>query len=149
MKIVITEDQKKKLFVPIGLDKRDEQFNNDIKKFLISIKDSFVWDIVGKIYVAYNYETDWSDISYYDKNNQWMEGFRLEKAFNDLYGEKYSIQDFNKALDNITGFMDNLIFAGEDITYGWCEIEYKGDGHLDFTQHKEIKVEEKMMEIKI
>jgi hypothetical protein len=49
MRIIITEEQKGKLFIPRKIDDREEQYNNDIKKFLTSIKNSIVWEYLGSI----------------------------------------------------------------------------------------------------
>jgi hypothetical protein len=57
MKIIITENQKNKLFIPRKIDDREEQFNNEIKKFLNSIKDSIVWEYLSFIYCSIDLQT--------------------------------------------------------------------------------------------
>ena len=56
MRIIITEEQKKKLFIPRKIDEREDQLKGEIKKFLNSIKDSFIWDFMGGVTVSYDFE---------------------------------------------------------------------------------------------
>jgi hypothetical protein len=91
MKIIITEEQKKKLFIPRRIDERNEQLKGEIKKFLNSIKDSFIWDFIGNISVSYNFESDYEDISYKDINGKWLGMHHIGMKPYDILIEKYGL----------------------------------------------------------
>lgn len=139
MKIVITEDQKKKLFVPRDIDTRREQFNDEIKKFLLSVKESVVWEYLGSIEMTYNYEFGDSNIYYYDKRGNHFNEGGLMKG------------DLIKDLNVITDFMDKLLDIPSDgeVTYVWNKITRQENGGLGYEQHKEIKISEKIRDIEV
>ena len=154
MKIIITEEQKGKLFIPRKIDDREEQFNNDIKKFLISIKDSIVWEYLGSIETNYNYETDYGDPSYFDFNNRYLNLSEVKNVFINEYGKEEGIikfYDFQKKLDKITEYMEGLLDVhGEgEVVYVWNIIENLGNGNFKFTQQRELKITETIKEIEI
>jgi hypothetical protein len=154
MKIIITEEQKGKLFIPRKIDERKEQFNNNIKKFLNSIKDSIVWDYLGSIETQYNYEADYGEPSFYGFNGKYLNLSELKNVFTDEYGkEEGDIKyiDFKGKLDKITEYMESLLeMHGEgEVVYVWNEIKDSGNGHFQFTQQRELKITETIKEIKI
>lgn len=128
MKIIITENQKKKLFIPRDIDGRDDKLKRDIEKFLVSIKDNIVWDIIGGVYYSYGHETGWEDISYYShsglyihdvdalikKEDNWE---TLRKEFNK---EVDKITDFMKAMSEIKNDVDN-----QEVIYVYNTIKYE------------------------
>lgn len=154
MRIVITEEQKGKLFIPRKIDEREEQFNNEIKKFLNSIKDSIVWEYLGSIETAYNYESDYGDPSYYDYNNVYLNLSEVKNVFINEYGKEegnIKYYDFQSKVDKITDYMEGLLeMHGEgEVVYVWNEIKDLGNGHLEFTQHRDVKTTEQIIDIKI
>jgi hypothetical protein len=154
MKIIITEEQKGKLFIPRKIDEREEQFNNDIKKFLTSIKDSIVWDYLGSIENNYNYESDYGDPSYYDFNGRYLNLSEVKNVFINEYGKEegnIKYYDFQSKVDKITEYMESLLeMHGEgEVVYVLNEIKDSGNGHLEFTQQRELKITETIKEIKI
>ena len=154
MKIVITEEQKGKLFIPRKIDEREEQFNNDIKKFLTSIKDSIVWDYLGSIENNYNYESDYGDPSYYDFNGRYLNLSDVKNVFINEYGKEegnIKYYDFQSKVDKITGYMEGLLSVhGEgNVSYVWNEIKDLGKGHLEFNQSRNVRIDKKIKDIKI
>jgi hypothetical protein len=154
MKIIITEEQKGKLFIPRKIDDRKEQFNNDIKKFLNSIKDSIVWDYLGSIETQYNYEADYGEPSFYGFNGKYLNLSEIKNVFTDEYGkEEGDIKyiDFQRKLDKITEYMESLLDVhGEgEVIYVWNEIKKLGNGHFEFMQHRDVRITETINEIKI
>jgi hypothetical protein len=154
MKIIITEEQKGKLFIPRKIDDRKEQFNNDIKKFLNSIKDSIVWDYLGSIETQYNYEADYGEPSFYDFNGKYLNLSEVKNVFTDEYGkEEGDIKyiDFKGKLDKITEYMEGLLDVhGEgEVIYVWNEIKKLGNGHFKFMQHRDVRITETINEVKI
>lgn len=139
MKIVITEDQKKKLFIPRDIDTREERFNDDIKKFLLSVKGSVVWEYLGSIEMTYNYEFGDGNIYYYDKRGNHFSENRLMKG------------DLIKDLNVITDFMDKLLDMPSEgeVTYVWNKITHQENGGLGYEQHKEIKITEKTIDVEV
>jgi len=165
MRIIITEEQKKKLFIPLTeseqskkgklfiprrIDERDEQLKGEIKKFLNSIKDSFIWDFIGNISVSYNFENDYEDISYMDINGKWLDMHRIGmKPYNILiekYGEEKAKEmtiEFNKISDKIVDFINSLLDSeGYTVVYAWGEIINHGNGKLEYKEHRTRKVEQ-------
>jgi hypothetical protein len=150
MKIIITEDQKKKLFIPRNIDERKEQLNNEIKKFLNSIKDSFIWDFLGRIAVHYNFESDFEDISYTDINGKYLNMYRVGMKPYDILIEKYGEEkdkemtiEFNKISDKIQDFIVGLL-DNEDyiVLFAWGEIINNGNGKLEYKEHRTRKIEQ-------
>ena len=150
MKIIITEEQKKKLFIPRKIDERDEQLKGEIKKFLISIKDSFIWDFLGEIRVSYDFESDYEDISYADIDGTYLHMSRVGVKPYDILIEKYGKEraeemsiEFNKISDKIQDFVVGLLDnEGYTVTYGLGEIINKGNGNLEYKEHRTRKIEE-------
>lgn len=150
MRIIITEEQKKKLFIPRKIDEREDQLKGEIKKFLNSIKDSFIWDFLGGITVSYNFESDFEDISYTDIDGKYLSMHRVGvKPYDiliDKYGEekaKEMTPEFNKISDKIGDFINGLLDNdGYTVSYGWAEIVNKGNGKLEYREHRTKKVEE-------
>ena len=154
MRIVITEEQKKKLFIPRKIDEREEQFNNDIKKFLTSIKDSIVWDYLGSIETYYNYESDYGNPSYYDFNGRYLNLSEVKNVFINEYGKEegnIKYYDFQSKVDKITEYMESLLeMHGEgEVVYVWNQIKDSGNGHFEFIQQRELKITETIKEISI
>jgi len=154
MKIIITEEQKGKLFIPRKIDDRKEQFNNDIKKFLNSIKDSIVWDYLGSIETQYNYESDYGEPSFYDFNGKYLNLSEVKNVFTDEYGKEegdIKYYDFQRKLDKITEYMESLLDVhGEgEVIYVWNEIKKLGNGHFEFMQHRDVRISETINEVKI
>jgi hypothetical protein len=165
MRIIITEEQKKKLFIPLTeseqskkgklfiprrIDERNEQLKGEIKKFLNSIKDSFIWDFIGEISVSYNFESDYEDISYKDINGKWLDMHRIGmKPYNILiekYGEEKAKEmtiEFNKISDKIGDFINSLLDSeGYTVVYAWGEIINHGNGKLEYKEHRTRKIEQ-------
>jgi hypothetical protein len=150
MKIIITEEQKKKLFIPRKIDEREEQLKGEIKKFLNSIKDSFIWDFLGEIKVSYDFESDYEDISYHGFDGEYLNMHRVGvNPYNILiekYGEERAKEmtiEFNKISDKIGDFINGLLDNdGYTVIYGWAEIVNKGNGKLEYREHRTKKVEE-------
>ena len=154
MKIIITEEQKGKLFIPRKIDERKEQFNNNIKKFLNSIKDSIVWDYLGSIETQYNYEADYGEPSFYDFNGRYLNLSEVKNVFINEYGKEegnIKYYDFQSKVDKITEYMESLLeMHGEgEVVYVWNEIKDSGNGHFQFTQQRELKITETIKEISI
>ena len=154
MKIIITEEQKGKLFIPRKIDERKEQFNNNIKKFLNSIKDSIVWDYLGSIETQYNYEADYGEPSFYDFNGKYLNLSEVKNVFVNEYGkEEGDIKyiDFKGKLDKITEYMEGLLDVhGEgEVIYVWNEIKKLGNGHFEFRQLRDVRITETINEVKI
>jgi hypothetical protein len=154
MRIIITEEQKGKLFIPRKIDDREEQYNNEIKKFLTSIKDSIVWDYLGSIENNYNYENDYGDPSYYDFNGRYLNLSEVKIVFINEYGKEegnIKYYDFQSKVDKITEYMESLLeMHGEgEVVYVWNEIKDSGNGHFQFTQQRELKITETIKEISI
>ena len=143
MRIIITEEQKKKLFIPRKIDDRKEQLNQEIKKFLTSIKDSKIWEIISKIEYSNNYETGWEEISYFDENDKLIDVRIAHKDFLEKFG-KDTGGELIKYIENVIvyGFMSNILTSGEDVTYSVNEIINHGNGKLEYKEHREIRVEE-------
>lgn len=156
MRIIINEEQKKKLFIPRNIDSRLDQLNNEIKKFLISIKDSIVWEYFGMFYVSYNFESDYLDVSFYDLKNQYYDEYRFKQYIIKEYGEergKEIIRDVMKETDKIWDYMETLVKmhgnGDYDIIYVSSYIENMGNGVLKYEEHKDVRVSEKVREVKI
>lgn len=154
MKIVITEDQKKKLFIPRGIDERVVQYDNEIKKFLNSIKDSIVWEYLGSIETSFNIENGYDDSSYYDFNGRYQNLSEVKNVIIDEYGEeegKNEYYDFHNKVDKITEYMQGLlqVHGESEVINVWNTIKHLGDGHFEFTQQREVKITEKIKEIRI
>ena len=156
MRIIITEEQKKKLFIPLTeseqskkgklfiprrIDERNEKLKGEIKKFLNSIKDSFIWDFIGNISVSYNFESGYEDISYMDINGKWLDMRRFGK-----YGEENAKEmtiEFNKISDKIQDFINGLLDSeGYIVVYAWGEIINHGNGKLEYKEHRTRKIEQ-------
>lgn len=139
MKIIISEEQKKKLFVPRDIDIRREQFNDKIKKFLLSVKGSVVWEYLGSIEMTYNYEFGDINIYYYDKRGNHVNEGVLMKG------------DLIKDLNVITDFMDELLDIPSEggVVYVWNRITHQENGGLGYEQHKEMKISEKIRDIEV
>jgi hypothetical protein len=150
MKMVITENQKKKLFIPRNIDDRKEQLNNEIRGFLNSIKDSFIWDFLGRITVHYNFESDFEDISYTDINGKYLNMHRVGMKPYDILIEKYGEEkakemtiEFNKISDKIQDFIVGLLDnEGYTVLFGWGEIINNGNGKLEYKEHRTRKIED-------
>jgi hypothetical protein len=150
MKIIITEEQKKKLFIPRKIDERDEQLKGEIKKFLISIKDSFIWDFIGDISFSYNFDSDYEDISYNDINGTWLDMHRIGMKPYDILIEKYGEEkaeemtiEFNIISDKIGDFINSLLDnEGYTVLYAWGEIINHGNGKLEYKEHRTRKIEQ-------
>jgi hypothetical protein len=150
MKIIITEEQKKKLFIPRKIDERDEQLKGEIKKFLISIKDSFIWDFLGSVRASYDFESDYEDISYTDIDGTYLHMSRVGVKPYDILIKKYGEEkanemtiEFNKISDKIQDFVVGLLDNdGYTVIYGWAEIVNKGNGKLEYKESRTKKVEE-------
>jgi len=150
MKMVITENQKKKLFIPRNIDDRKEQLNNEIRGFLNSIKDSFIWDFLGRITVHYNFESDFEDISYSDINGKYLPMRRVGMKPYDILIEKYGEEkakemtiEFNKISDKIQDFIVGLLDnEGYTVLFGWGEIINNGNGKLEYKEHRTRKIED-------
>jgi hypothetical protein len=150
MKIIITEEQKKKLFIPRKIDERDEQLKGEIKKFLISIKDSFIWDFIGDISFSYNFESDYEDISYNDINGKWLDMHRIGMKPYDILIEKYGEEkakemtiEFNIISDKIGDFINGLLDNdGYTVVYAWGEIINHGNGKLEYKESRVKKIED-------
>jgi hypothetical protein len=165
MRIIITEEQKKKLFIPLTeseqskkgklfiprrIDERDEQLKGEIKKFLNSIKDSFIWDFIGNISVSYNFESDYEDISYNDINGKWLGMHRSGMKPYDILIEKYGEEkakemtiEFNIISDKIQDFINSLLDnEGYIVVYAWGEIINHGNGKLEYKEHRTRKIEQ-------
>lgn len=156
MKIVITEEQKHKLFVPRKIDERKSQFENEIKKYLISIKDNIVWDYFGSIENSYDYESDYSDPTYYDFNGRWLEPLSVKNIIHKEHGIEEGdkiYSDLEANLKKITDHMYDLLdYHGDsdkDVVYVSNTIKKYGDGSMEFDQTKEIKVSDTVLSIKI
>ena len=156
MKIVITEDQKKKLFIPRGIDERVVQFDNEIKKFLNSIKDSIVWEYLGSIETSFNIDNGFEEASYHDFNGiSYLQNLsEIKNVFIDEYGEeegKNEYYDFHNKVVKITEYMEGLLrVRGEgEVTNVWNILKHLGYGHFEFTQQREVKIIETIKEIKI
>jgi hypothetical protein len=150
MKIIITEEQKKKLFIPRRIDERNEQLKGEIKKFLISIKDSFIWDFLGNVSVSYNFESDYEDISYNDINGKYLSMHRIGMKPYDILIEKYGEEkakemtiEFNIISDKIQDFINSLLDnEGYTVLYAWGEIINHGNGKLEYKEHRTRKIEQ-------
>lgn len=154
MRIVITEEQKGKLFIPRKIDDREEQYNNEIKKFLNSIKNSIVWEYLGSIETYYNYESDYGDPSYFDFNGRYLNLSDVKNVFISEYGKEegnIKYYDFQSKVDKITEYMESLLeIHGEgEVVYVWNQIKDSGNGHFQFTQQRELKITETIKEISI
>ena len=148
------EEPKKKLFRPIGLDSRQEQLKNEIKKFLISIKDSIVWEYLGSIETDYNYISDDGGQSYFDFNGRYLNLSEVKNVFINEYGKEegnIKYYDFQSKVDKITGYMEGLLSVhGEgNVSYVWNEIKDLGEGHLEFNQSRNVRIDKKIKDIKI
>jgi hypothetical protein len=150
MKIIITEEQKKKLFIPRRIDERNEQLKGEIKKFLNSIKDSFIWDFIGNISVSYNFESGYEDISYNDINGKYLSMHRFGMKPYDILIEKYGEEkaeemtiEFNIISDKIGDFINSLLDnEGYTVVYAWGEIINHGNGKLEYKEHRTRKIEQ-------
>ena len=145
MKIIITEDQKKKLFIPRKIDEREEQLKGEIKKFLISIKDSFIWDFLGRIVVSYDFQSDHDDIEYSDLDDSYLSETGINNILNDKYGKEKGREmkiEFNKVSDMINNFILNILSGGGDITFAWGEINNNGNGELEYKESRTIKIDD-------
>ena len=150
MKIIITEEQKKKLFIPRKIDEREYQLKGEIKKFLISIKDSFIWDFLGSITASYDFESDYDDVSYTDIDGKYLDmrrvGVKPYEILIKKYGEERAKDmtiEFNKISDKISDFIIGLLDnGGYTVTYGWGEIINNGGGKLEYKEHRTKKIEE-------
>jgi hypothetical protein len=154
MRIVITEEQKGKLFIPRKIDDREEQYNNEIKKFLNSIKNSIVWEYLGSIETYYNYEIDYGDPSYFDFNGRYLNLSDVKNVFISEYGKEegnIKYYDFQSKVDKITEYMESLLeIHGEgEVVYVWNQIKDSGNGHFQFTQQRDVKITETIKEISI
>ena len=153
-----TDEPKKKLFRPIGLDKRDEQFNNEIKKFLISIKDSFVWDYLSFIYCGLDLQTgdrywfvkDLNGKSHNDSTDY------IESLIMGDYGAKKGlglVETFKKDFLKIIHFMQVQFNTdgGDEVIYKTNKIKNLGNNHLEFDSAISTYFEDnkKIREIKI
>jgi len=135
MKIMITEDQKKKLFIPRKIDERKEQYKNQIKKYLDKIKDYDIWDYISTIEYTYNSETGRHNSVLYDKNNQPYYGNFFQRS---LYE---NARELNKMVEEIITFLENNTLLNDDnILFVRSEIINLGDGKLEYKQHNEIRV---------
>ena len=139
MKIIITENQKNKLFIPRKIDDREEQFNNEIKKFLNSIKDSIVWEYLSFIYCSIDLQTgdrywfvkDLNGKSHTDSTDS------IELLIMGDYGSKKGlglVETFKKDFLKIIHFMQVQFNAdgGDEVIYKTSNIKNLGNNHLEF-----------------
>lgn len=147
MRIIITEEQKNKLFTPRRIDDRFERLNNEIKKFLYSIKDSFIWDFLGGVQSTYNFESDYDDITYFNMDGKYLNMHRVGMEPYDILIEKYGEErakdltiEFNKISDKIHDFIIGLL-DNENYTviYAEGEIINKGNGKLEYRENRTKK----------
>ena len=142
MKIIITEEQKKKLFIPRKIDERDEQLKGEIKKFLNSIKDSFIWDFLGSVRASYDFESDYEHYDVFGLEETYISQTAIDNILNKNYSVEQKIE-FNKIIDKIKDFVIGLLDnEGYTVLYGWGEIINKGNGNLEYKESRVKKVEE-------
>lgn len=156
MKIIITEEQSKKLFIPRNLENRDAQLDNEIKKFFSSKKNYIIWDYTNSIMHEYNFESDYGNTIITGLNDRWVE---LEKivdeiektsAKNDkdfkikqLYSEYEMIEDF---LISLTNMVDNRNY---DILSSLSVIEKNGNGSFTYRLETVTKIDNILKNITI
>jgi hypothetical protein len=142
MKIIITEEQKKKLFIPRKIDERDEQLKGEIKKFLISIKDSFIWDFLGSVRASYDFESDYEHYDVFGLENTWISQTAIDNILNKNYSIEQKIE-FNIISDKINDFIIGLLDnEGYTVLYGWGEITNKGNGKLEYRENRTRKIDD-------
>jgi hypothetical protein len=149
MRIIITEEQQKKLFIPRKIDEREEQLKGEIKKFLNSIKDSFIWDFLSEIKVTYEHESDYEDIIYTGIDGKDLNMPTINYTYIkliDIYGKEKAKEmsiEFNKTSDKIKDFVIGLLDnEGYTVLYGWGEIINKGNGNLEYKESRVKKIED-------
>ena len=120
MKIVITEEQKKKLFVPLDLDKREEEYKGIIKKRLDDIRNT----PLGKL-------SKESIFEWIQENNidQKLKLTYKGPALGEVYGTSY-----NKSTGEVGLFIDDntdknimIKFKISDIQIGTYDTPDDGD----------------------
>ena len=149
MRIIITEEQKKKLFIPRKIDERDEQLKGEIKKFLNSIKDSFIWDFLSGITVSYEHGSDYDDIIYTGIDGKDLNMPTINYTYIkliDIYGKEKAKEmsiEFNKTSDKIKDFVVGLFDnEGYTVLTSFGEITNKGNGKLEYRESRTKRVEE-------
>lgn len=153
MKIIISEEQKKKLFVPRDIDSRYEKWGKEVEKFLLSIKKSIVWNYCSRIETSYDYVDNHEQIDYYDKKGNWSSMLTLKNL---IQGDNNDLYDtFKSDLKKITDHMGTLTeMTGEDenveILEIWNTIECNDDNTLlTFNQGKRIEVNKPILKLSI
>jgi hypothetical protein len=154
MKIIITEEQKKKLFIPLTeseqskkgklfiprrIDEREEQLKGEIKKFLTSIKDSIVWEYLSFIYCSLDLQTGdryWSVKDLNGKSHTNSTG-SIESLIMGDYGAKKGlglVETFKKDFSEIIRFMlvQLTTYGGVEVIYKTSNIKNLGNNHLEF-----------------
>jgi antitoxin component YwqK of YwqJK toxin-antitoxin module len=133
-----SETPKKKLFIPRKIDEREDQLKAEIKKFLNKIKDSDVWDILGKLDSSYDYDSDYYETLYYDKNNKVITPVQIANFYKEKYDKETAnemIMSFYEKTGDISDFMIGVMSSGNNISFVWSEIINLGDGKLEYREH--------------
>jgi hypothetical protein len=141
MRIIITEDQKKKLFIPRKLDGREDAVKGMIKEYLIGIKDYPIWDFISKIEVSYVHEFDDVNSVFYNKSGMPIMDYKRREFIESNLGpdKDYSYVHIDKMIRDIETYMFDMYPYSDDILQSWSEISFN-NGKLEYKESRVIKI---------